>query len=366
MTTDATTIELLTPPGTGAIACIAMCGPNAGAIAQKLFRPASGKPLVLPLKLGRFWFGNFGAGVGDEVVLLATAEGVEVHCHGGRTMIDWLFKQCIAEGCVRYERSPDVVTALARARTVRTAAILLDQFHGAFNNSIAHIVEAIDANDTNTTSHLIQQLCAFANLGRHLIAPWRVVVAGVPNAGKSTLINAISGFERSVVSPTPGTTRDVVTALVALDGWPFEFADTAGLRGAAEPLEAEGIAKVNTMLEQADLIVWLIDREELSPTRAESLGQQLQGKVLEIVGKSDLGQHAVDGELEEVSAKTGAGIPSLLATIVRRLIPYVPASGAAVPYTPELADTIVTAGRLVEAGKFTEARLILVATLSQP
>jgi tRNA modification GTPase len=68
------------------------------------------------------------------------------------------------------------------------------------------------------------------DLGRHLTRPWRVVVAGAPNVGKSSLINALAGFTRTVVTAVPGTTRDVVATAAAIDGWPVELIDTAGLR----------------------------------------------------------------------------------------------------------------------------------------
>ena len=73
---------------------------------------------------------------------------------------------------------------------------------------------------------------AARSVGLRLVSGWRVVLAGRPNVGKSRLLNALAGYERAIVDPTPGTTRDVVTVRTALDGWPVELADTAGLRDA--------------------------------------------------------------------------------------------------------------------------------------
>src|SRR5207237_636472 len=103
---------------------------------------------------------------------------------------------------------------LSKAPTVRTASIQLDQYRGAF----ARAVEAALADPA-----LIPELARFAPVGRHLVAPWAVAVVGPPNVGKSSLVNALAGYQRAVVSDVPGTTRDVVRTLVALDGWPVEL-----------------------------------------------------------------------------------------------------------------------------------------------
>src|SRR5205085_10015517 len=102
---------------------------------------------------------------------------------------------------------------LTRATTVRTASILLDQYHGAFTRA----VEAALAEPAH-----VAEFARYAPLGRHLVAPWTVAVVGPPNVGKSSLVNALAGYQRAVVSDMPGTTRDVVRTLVALDGWPVE------------------------------------------------------------------------------------------------------------------------------------------------
>jgi tRNA modification GTPase len=161
---------------------------------------------------------------------------IEVHCHGGRRVVQWVVDQFLAS---RERKRPErratpaadaagspsnlALAQLIQAPTLRTAAILLDQYHGAFDRAIRDPDQ-------------FAELASWASLGRHLVAPWKVAVAGPPNVGKSSLINALAGYQRSVVSETAGTTRDVVTVQVAFDGWPVELADTAGLRasGAAE------------------------------------------------------------------------------------------------------------------------------------
>src|SRR5205807_1170609 len=145
---------------------------------------------------------------------------------------------------------------LAHARTERTAAILLDQANGALETALKAIREQLRQRDATSARQSLDELLKFAALGQRLVEPWRVVVAGAPNVGKSSLVNALAGYQRSVVAPVPGTTRDVVTTALAFDGWPVELADTAGLRDAADELEEAGVARARATLLAADLVVW--------------------------------------------------------------------------------------------------------------
>ena len=254
----ATRVAVLTPPGTGAIATIEVAGDRAWEFARKLFRPA-GKALPEAPEVNRFWFGTIGEGAGDEVILAATGEpAVEVHCHGGRRVVRWVVEQFVALGCVEVGRAATDVRGdvghsptylLPYAPTLRTASILLDQFHGAFDRAIATILASPDLAG-------LRELAAFAPVGRHLVEPWKVVIAGAPNVGKSSLVNALAGYQRAVVSEVAGTTRDAVSVQLAFDGWPVELTDTAGLRE-AEGLEAEGIERARRVLAEADLVLWL-------------------------------------------------------------------------------------------------------------
>ena len=333
MTGD-TAVSVLTPPGSGAIATVAVRGPEAWHLVKELFRPAKGALPNEP-ELHRVWFGNFGAGAGDEVILAAKAtDEFEIHCHGGVAVVRWMVEQFTAAGCVEcnpfeFDRTgvdPRALEPLTRATTVRTAAILLDQLNGAWLRGSGGEV--------------------YLGVGRHLVTPWEVVIAGPPNVGKSSLINALAGYQRSVVAPIPGTTRDVVKVQLAFDGWPVEFSDTAGLRIGGDELESAGIARARAAYLGADLRVWVVDLSAEAPEWPDlkPVPDIIVGNKVDAAAPS-----TPTVNLIPISAIRGDGLAELIAAIVEKLVPVVPPSGAAVPFTPALCDaaeSAVTTGTL--------------------
>jgi tRNA modification GTPase len=148
----------------------------------------------------------------------------------------------------------------------------------------------------------------------------RVVLAGPPNAGKSTLINVLARREVAIVSPIAGTTRDALEAPVTLDGVAFVLTDTAGLRnGSADAIEQEGIVRANRRIAEADLVVWMDDQSpppEITPDR-----------LIRIFPRADIaGRRPAPGALP-VSAATGEGVASLVQLLVARARGLLPREG---------------------------------------
>ncbi len=233
-------------------------GPRAREVADSVFRPVRGARLART-EPGRPRVGRIGVGLGDEVVAVVV-EGdppeVEIHCHGGPAPVALVVEALVAAGAERLQpvawirhvaRSRIAAEAevdLARAPTVRSAEVLLDQSQGALEADARRLI-ALARDAPLAALYEVEALLRRAQVGLRLVSGWRVVLAGRPNVGKSRLLNVLAGFDRALVDPTPGTTRDVVAVRTAFDGWPVELADTAGLRTSEDAIEETGIARAH-------------------------------------------------------------------------------------------------------------------------
>lgn len=348
-----TIVAELTPPGRGAVATLVVQGPAAWASVAQWFRPARarrGEPAPLQAILFGSWQAP-GVSAGEELVVCRTAEdAVEVHCHGGLAAVNAIVGSLEQSGCQRIAWSqwltraePDriragALLALSKASTERAAALLLDQYRGALRAELLQIVALLEDQQTTAAQQRLQALLRVAPFGLSAQRPFRVLLTGAPNVGKSSLINRLLGFERSIVYDAPGTTRDVVTAHTALAGWPVELRDLAGLRTARDEIEAAGVTKALEEFYDADLLLWVRD-----PLQAEDLTGPLgklrdlhgslgeQQSLLVVWNKSDLLSRQ-EPEAITLSALTGAGIADLHAAIVQRLFRHAPTPGAAAPF----------------------------------
>lgn len=346
---------LLTPPGRGAVAVVELRGVGAAALVAKHFVSATGAAPDLPLdriRFGRWHTVNDDAG--EELVVCRRGEELfEIHCHGGAAASSAILEGLRQDGCAivdwteRLAESGDdpiaveARTTLARATTVRTAAVLVDQLGGALRRALDEVTQLLERGDGATARARLDRLLANAAVGLRLTEPYRVVLTGRPNVGKSSLINALVGYRRAVVFDEPGTTRDVVTAGAVFDGWPIELSDTAGIRSATDELESAGIAAARRRLAEADLVVAVFDLGEPWFAADDAMLAEHRQAII-VHNKADM---PTTNDIRRpaglhVSAVSGTGIDELIATIVARLVPHPPAPGEAVPFTPRQVDEL--------------------------
>ncbi len=345
---------VLTPPGRSALAVMGVFGPAAVDVVASFFRPSGPRSLIVRID-GSVAFGRWSQGRGEELVIVRRSEtDLEIHCHGGTAAVSAILRDLTDAGCrqlppeqwLRASVAPDgsfrseqsIIAAEARlaltaARGPRAVEILSHQLAG----SLARTWDALAAADAPELQARIGRLLSWDWLGLRLTRPWRVVVSGPPNVGKSSLVNALAGFSRSLVSPVAGTTRDLLETRLVLGGWDVVLVDTAGLRSdAGDAVERAGISRAIDAAREADLIVAVTAAED-SGTPADHRFYDHAAPHIAVVSKADLlpTGHRIAGSPAgiPVSSVTGQGIQELAETIIRAVVPRVPSPGEAVPFT---------------------------------
>jgi tRNA modification GTPase len=276
-----------------------------------------------------------------------TSDHWEIHCHGGAAATRRIIEDLERSGAVILESDAwqqacdidaierEATDALAKTVTERTAAIVLDQVRGSLSTFVNQSLERIiHGGDIELLRAEILAVLRLADFGLHLTKPWEVVLAGAPNVGKSSLINALVGYTRSIALDQPGTTRDVLKAHAVIEGWPLLLFDTAGMRdNPGEDIERQGIELARATIQQADLVIWVQDRSMPTDSMQATLGQ-LPQRSLSVFNKIDLHANAAscaDPGTIQTSAATGEGLDQLRAAIIQTLIPEVPKPGRPVP-----------------------------------
>lgn len=357
-----TIAALSTAPGTAAIAVVRLTGPDAARIATRL----TGKALEPRRAVLATFIAPDGAAIDQGLVLYFpgprsyTGEDVvELHGHGSAIVADWLLETLYAYGARPAEPGEFTLRAflndkldLAQAEAVadliesgsRAAAkAALRSLDGAFSDAVERVRDsltrlrvhvegwldfpeeeldldaaaALEARLDATLAEL-DALIARAGSGRVLRDGLTVVIAGPPNAGKSSLLNTLAGYEAAIVTQIPGTTRDPLRERLSLDGLPVTLIDTAGLRESSDPIEAEGVKRAQRELARADLVLWLMDAAEGEARAAEAARAELgDARVTLVLNKIDLTADA-PGLFEHdglagirLSVKTGAGLTLL-------------------------------------------------------
>lgn len=360
-----TIVAIATAPGRGGIGIVRVSGPAVPAITRALtgdlpapryahftrFLDASGAPLDEGIAL---YFAAPQSYTGEHVL--------ELQAHGSPIVLELLVARVVELGARRAlpgeftQRAylndrmdlaqAEAVADLIDAGSEAAARAALRSLEGEFSHRVqvldaslaalrVHVEAAIDfpaeeiefLADTTLTERLaeVQALCAAlqaeARRGRVLTEGITVVIAGAPNAGKSTLLNRLAGHEAAITSAVPGTTRDVLRERVLVEGVPVTLLDTAGLRAAGDAIEAEGVRRARAALARADHVLFVVDVE--ADPQAKSLEAERAtlpaGVPLTVVyNKSDrlagpagrIGSSVAEGAVR-ISALTGAGVDAL-------------------------------------------------------
>lgn len=331
-------VALLTPPGRGALAVVGVAGAGAAAAVDRRFESRGGRVAERPD--GAICFGRWRAtpdAAGESLVVVRhAADRVEVQCHGGEAAAAAVLGSLVAAGATAVgwkewlratgwsEIAVEARAALAVTAGPKAARILCQQLAGGLEQELQRIERLRGESQHLAAEAAVARLLAAARVGLRLTQPWRVVVAGAVNAGKSSLVNAIAGHARCIVSPEPGTTRDVVATRLVLDGWEVDLMDTAGLRddatgGDVGTVERAGIRRAVAAQAEADLVLRVVACDD--PAFASV---HVQPGELLAVTKSDLAgtnRGNMRADAAWTSAVTGVGIDELAARIVERLVP---------------------------------------------
>ena len=309
-------VALLTPVGRGALAVVGVAGSGAVDLIAMAFAPRGDRPLASRPD-GSIAFGRWASAAGpgeDLVVVRRTIADLEIHCHGGLAAAEAVLMSLERLGAVR-QSWPDWLRAGGRPEAEVTVREALSKVGGP---QAARLLAAVLAGETAAV--------ASTSSIERLARPWRVVVAGSVNAGKSSLVNALVGYARSIVSAEAGTTRDLLETRIVLDGWEVDLVDTAGLRdepavrGTGAAVERAGIARAVAASADADLVLRVVDGCDRAATFAAATAHRPSECL--VLSKADLA--ATRGENMPASALwtstvTGEGIEELAAEIVRRL-----------------------------------------------
>ena len=336
---------MLTPLGRGAIASIVVEGPGSIEVVEHFFRGQTRLPLD-QAPCNRILFGRWQTAATSEELVICRSEvnRIEIHCHGGHAAPQSVLSSLQTRGCrvlpwrqflgTSATIAAEAMAALTECETERTAAILLKQYGGVLVQELRRILQQLQSNEQNQGLARLHALIASWDFGQHLTRPWQIVVTGAPNVGKSSLVNALVGFRRSIVTDQAGTTRDLVAADTAIDGWPIRLVDTAGLRSTANVVEKQGISLARQQIRTADLVLEIHDLTVSSDPQPQDLVGHHETPRITVWNKIDLvdvDATAISGLL--TSARTGWGIQNLIDHISQKLVGNPPALSAPVLFT---------------------------------
>lgn len=379
--TEDTISQIATPHGAGGIGIIRVSGADALGVARRVFRPAAGGTLgdIAPYTAH---YGHIVAADGtviDECILLymraphsyTGEDTAELQCHGGAVVLrevllrTWevgarpaeageFTKRAFLHGRLDLARAEGVMELIA-AKSTRAAHAARERLAGAFSHAVtdirtqilgavAHIEAGIDfpeddipaasaerlAAEIADASAAVRRLLAGADTGRILREGVKTVIVGRPNVGKSSLLNALLGMERAIVTDVPGTTRDIIEEEISVAGIPLRLLDTAGLRAAEDAVEQIGVARTEQHLTDAELILAVFDASEPLTAEDHALLTRLSAAAADIIilcSKEDRPSvlsaadfSAVAAPVLRISAQEGTGLDALREEIAAHIV----------------------------------------------
>ncbi len=363
-----TIVAQATPPGRGGVGILRISGPKAQEVAQAVLGklPKARYAEYLP------FLANDGSTLDEGIALFFpnphsfTGEDVlELQGHGGPVILDLLLKRILEISGVRIARpgefseraflndkldlaQAEAIADLIDASSEQAAKSAISSLQGVFSKKVNSLVESLihlrifteaaidfpeeeidflsDGKIEAELNQVIQRLNEVrqeAKQGSLLREGMKVVIAGRPNAGKSSLLNALAGRDAAIVTNIAGTTRDVLREHIHIDGMPLHIIDTAGLREASDEVERIGIERAWQEIEQADRVLFMVDSTTTNETDPEKLWPEFIERlpknipVTVIRNKADLTGEALGYSEEEgyaliqLSARTGEGVTLL-------------------------------------------------------
>ena len=363
---------IATAPGRGGIGVVRVSGPSLAAFVEALLGRV---PAPRMATFARFHDAH-GAVIDEGLALFFPAphsftgeDVLELHGHGGPVVLQLLLERCLGLGArlarpgefteraflsgkidlAQAEAVADLIDASTRAAARGAARSLTGEFSRAVRALQERLIEArmwVEASldfpeedleliaaarireKVGETLSALDRLLENARQGALLRRGLHVVIAGAPNVGKSSLLNALMGEERAIVTDIAGTTRDVLREAIQIEGIPLYVIDTAGLRATDDPVERIGVARTREAISQADAVLALraLDRPEAAPLEEVLALAPPEVPVIEVVNKIDLTGEAPrreageDGRIRErvwLSARTGEGLDVLRRTLLQ-------------------------------------------------
>jgi len=354
--TSDTIVAVATPPGRGGLGVVRLSGSDAHTIARRLTARTS------PFLPRHATFTRISIDQTPIDHVIATffprpksytgEDTVELSAHGSAVILRAIVSAAIGEGARLAEpgeftlraflngridlMQAEAVADLVDAVTPLQARVAFDQLQGTLTGAIGAISDALfdlmarleaSVDFPEEGYHFLEpddlkaaldellsrtsQLMSDARRGRLVREGFQVSIVGKPNVGKSSLFNALAGVSRSIVTPVPGTTRDLLVDVVDINGFRVTLVDTAGLRATEEEVEAEGVARARQAMRSSDLVLVVVDGSRpLEHEDSDIVSQTIENKRLVISNKCDISGSRLDGYLH-VSAKTGFGLDTL-------------------------------------------------------